>query len=71
MPIAKVFVQLEGNRNLAHQTPKSLAKRRVTPPRNWNITLENYVDYLSKFLLGELQVNDTRGSNLIKEEQMH
>ena len=38
---------------------KAWRKRKVTPPRNRNITLENYVDFLSKFLLEELQVIDT------------
>ena len=53
MSISKVFVQLEGNRNPAFQTQKSLAKRKVTPPRNRNINLDNYVDFLTKFLLEE------------------
>ena len=72
MPISKVFVEHEGNRNPAFQTRrKAWRKRKVTPPRNRDITLENYLDYLTQFLLEELQVNDTRGSNLMKEEQMH
>ena len=73
MPIsAKVFVQHEGNRNPAFQKQrKAWRKRKATPPRNRNITLENYVDFLTKFLLEELQVNDTRRStDLMKEEQM-
>lgn len=72
MPISKVFVEHEGNRNPNFQTQrKAWRKRKVTPPRNRDITLENYVDDLSQFLLEELQVNDTRGSNLMKKEQMH
>ena len=72
MPISKVFEEHEGNRNLAFQTRRKAWRiREVTPPRNRDITLENYLDYLSQFLLEELQVNDTRGSNLMKEEQMH
>ena len=60
MPIAKVFVQHEGNRNLAFQTQrKAWRKRKVTPPRNRKITPENYVDFFTKFPLEELQVKDT------------
>ena len=69
---SKVFVQHEGNRNPAFQTQrKAWRKRKVTPPRNRNITLENHEDFLSKFLLEELQMNDTRRSNLMKKKQMH
>ena len=50
MPISKVFVQLEGKRNRAFQTQrKAWRKRKVTPPRNRNITLENYLDFLTNF----------------------
>ena len=60
MPTSKLFVQHEGNRNPDFQTRrKAWRKRKVTPPRNRNITLENYVDFLSKILLEELQVIDT------------
>ena len=66
MPTSKVFVEHEGNRNPNFQTQrKAWRKRKVTPPRNRDITLD------SQLLLEELQVNDTRGSNLMKKEQMH
>ena len=36
-----------------------------------SLSEKTYVDFLSKFLLEELQRNDTRRSNLMKKEQMH
>lgn len=41
-------------------TDESLAKNKSNfcPPRNRNITLDNYIDFLTKFPLEELQVND-------------
>ena len=66
--------QHEGNRKPSFwDTEGSLAKNKSNspPPRNKNITLENYVDFLSKLLLEELQVNVTRRFNAMKEEQMH
>ena len=36
--------------------------------RNRNITLDNYIDFLTKFPLEELQVKDIKRSNLTKEE---
>ena len=46
-------------------------KIKVTsaPPRNRNITLDNYIDFLTKFPLEELQGKDIKRSNLTKEEQ--
>ena len=52
-------------------TDESLAKNKSNfyPPRNRNITLDNYIDFFAKFPLEELQVNDIKRSNLTKEEQ--
>ena len=44
-------------------------KSNFCPPRNRNITLDNYIDFLTKFPLEELQVKDIKRSNLTKEEQ--
>ena len=48
----------------------SLAKNESNfcPPRDGNITLDNYIDFLTKFPLEELQVKDIKRSNLTKEE---
>ena len=55
----------------ASDTDESLAKNKsnVCPPRNRNITLDNYIDFLTKFPLEELQVKNIKRSNLTKEEQ--
>ena len=55
----------------ASDTDESLAKNKsnLCPPRNRNITLDNYIDFLTKFPLEELQVKDIKRSNLTKEEQ--
>ena len=55
----------------ASDTDESLAKNKSNfcPPRNRNITLDNYIDFLTKFPLEELQVKDIKRSNLTKEEQ--
>lgn len=62
----------------ASDTDESLAKTKSNfcPPRNRNITLDNYIDFLTKFPLEELQVKDIKRSNLTstnydltKEEQ--
>ena len=52
-------------------TDESLAKNKSNfyPPRNRNITLDNYIDFFTKFPLEELQVKDIKRSNLTKEEQ--
>ena len=52
-------------------TDESLAKNKSNffPPRNRNITLDNYIHFLTKFPLEELQVKDIKGSSLTKEEQ--
>jgi len=39
------------------------------PPSNRNITLDNYIDFLTNFPLEELLVTDTIRSNLSKEQQ--
>ena len=44
-------------------------KSKFCPPRNRNITLDNYIDFLTKFPLEELQGKDIKRSNLTKEEQ--
>ena len=51
----------------ASDTDESLAKDKSNfcPPRNRNITLDNFIDFLTKFPLEELQVKDI---NLTKEE---
>ena len=56
----------------ASDTDESLAKNKSNfcPPRNRNITLDNYIDFLTKFPLEELQVKDIKRSDLTKEEQM-
>ena len=50
---------------------ESLAKNKSNfcPPRNRNITLDNYIDFLTKFPLEELRGKDIKRSNLTKEEQ--
>ena len=55
----------------ASDTDESLAKNKSNfcPPRNRNITLDNYIDFLTKFPLEELQVKDIKRSNLTKEDQ--
>ena len=52
-------------------TDESLAKNKSNfcPPRNRNITLDNYIHFLTKFPLEELQGTDIKRSNLTKEEQ--
>ena len=54
----------------ASDTDESLAKNKSNfcPPRNRNITLDNYIDFLTKFPLEELQVKDIKRSNLTREE---
>ena len=53
----------------ASGTDESLAKNKSNfcPPRNRNITLDNYIDFLTKFPLEELQVKDIKRSNLTKD----
>ena len=55
----------------ALDTDESLVKNKSNfcPPRNRNITLGNYIDFLTKFPLEELQVEDIKRSNLSKEER--
>ena len=50
---------------------ESLAKNKSNfcPPRNTNITLDNYIDFLTKYPLEELLSKDTIRSNLTREEQ--
>ena len=48
---------------------KYLSDTNFYPPRNRNITLDNYIDFFTKFPLEELQVKDIKRSNLTKEEQ--
>ena len=44
-------------------------KSNFCPPRNRNITLDNYIDFLTKYPLEELLSKDTIRSNLTREEQ--
>ena len=55
----------------ASDTDESLSKNKSNfcPPRNRNITLDNYIDFITKFPLEELQGKDIKRSNLTKEEQ--
>ena len=55
----------------ASDPDESLAKNKSSfcPPRNRNITLDNYIDFLTKFPLEELQVKDIKRSNLAKKER--
>ena len=77
-PIYKTSARSYGKKNFSwinrtFQTPmKVWRKINVTsacPPRNRNITLDNYIDFLTKFPLEELQVKDIKRSNFTKEEQ--
>ena len=50
----------------ASDNDESLAKNKSNfcPPRNRNITLDNYIDFLTKFPLEELPGKDIKRSNL-------
>ena len=55
----------------ASDADESLEKNKsnLCPPRNRNITLDNSIDFLTKFPLEELQVKDIKRSNLTMEKQ--